>query len=597
MRQLCVILVSSKQERISEFMAFDGITIANLIYELNEELLDGRINKIAQPEADELLLTIKTTGGQKRLYMSASASLPLIYLTESNKPSPMTAPNFCMLLRKHINNGRITAISQPSLERIIQFEIEHLDELGDLCKKYLIVEIMGKHSNIIFCNSKMQIIDSIKHVSAQMSSVREVLPGRPYFIPDTMEKKNPLDVSFADFQSTLTGKPTALSKAIYTAFTGISPIVAEEICYVAGIDSSITPKELSEDLLVHLYKQFVIFFEGVKSGNFMPCIYLSGEEPKEFASVALTHFGHYEKHAFDKISSLLETYYAQKNSLTRIRQKSVDLRKVVQTALERNRKKYDLQCKQLQDTEHRDKYRIYGELINVYGYGLPADAKELRAINYYTNEPVAIPLDSSKTPQENAQKYFDKYNKQKRTYEALTDLIKETMDEILYLESVSGALDIATSEDDLNEIKEELVGAGFLRRKFTKQKVKINSKPLHYLSSDGYHMYVGKNNLQNDELTFGFANSNDWWFHAKGCPGSHVIVKTNGEELPDRTFEEAGRLAAYYSKNRGSEKVEIDYVEKKHVKKPNAAKPGFVVYYTNYSLIIDSDISHIQLIE
>ena len=578
-------------------MAFDGITIANIVHELRETLLDGRINKIAQPEEDELLFAVKTPSGMKRLYISASASLPLIYLTETNKPSPMVAPNFCMLLRKHIGNGRITDITQPKLERIIRFEIEHLDELGDLCKKYLIVEIMGKHSNIIFCNDKDRIIDSIKHVSAQMSSVREVLPGRDYFIPETVEKLNPLDVSFADFSTILIEKPTNLGKAIYTSFTGVSPVVAEEVCYVAGVDSSITPKDLSEDVLVHLYKQFVLFFENVHKGTFSPCIYYNQGEPKEFSSVPLSHFGQYERNAFESVSLLLENYYASKNNITRIRQKSVDLRKIVQTALERNRKKYDLQSKQLKDTENRDKYRVYGELINVYGYGLEPNAKHLKCLNYYTNEEIMIPLDSTKTPQENSQKYFDKYNKQKRTYEALISLIEETHNEIVYLESVSNALDIAMSEDDLNQIKEELVGAGYVRRKFTKQKTKINSKPFHYISSDGYHMYVGKNNIQNDELTFNFANGNDWWFHAKGCPGSHVIVKTNGDELPDRTFEEAGKLAAYYSKNRGSEKVEIDYIEKKHVKKPKGAKPGFVVYYTNYSLIIDSDISGLQIIE
>ncbi|MBP3664261.1 MAG: NFACT family protein [Tyzzerella sp.] len=578
-------------------MAFDGITIANIVHELRETLLDGRINKIAQPEEDELLFAVKTPSGMKRLYISASASLPLIYLTETNKPSPMVAPNFCMLLRKHIGNGRITDITQPKLERIIRFEIEHLDELGDLCKKYLIVEIMGKHSNIIFCNDKDRIIDSIKHVSAQMSSVREVLPGRDYFIPETVEKLNPLDVSFADFSTILIEKPTNLGKAIYTSFTGVSPVVAEEVCYVAGVDSSITPKDLSEDVLVHLYKQFVLFFENVHKGTFSPCIYYNQGEPKEFSSVPLSHFGQYERNAFESVSLLLENYYASKNNITRIRQKSVDLRKIVQTALERNRKKYDLQSKQLKDTENRDKYRVYGELINVYGYGLEPNAKHLKCLNYYTNEEIMIPLDSTKTPQENSQKYFDKYNKQKRTYEALISLIEETHNEIVYLESVSNALDIAMIEDDLNQIKEELVGAGYVRRKFTKQKTKINSKPFHYISSDGYHMYVGKNNIQNDELTFNFANGNDWWFHAKGCPGSHVIVKTNGDELPDRTFEEAGKLAAYYSKNRGSEKVEIDYIEKKHVKKPKGAKPGFVVYYTNYSLIIDSDISGLQIIE
>lgn len=578
-------------------MAFDGITIANLVDELKEHLIDGRINKIAQPETDELLLTIKTKNGQRKLYISASASLPLIYLTEANKPSPMTAPNFCMLLRKHINNGRITNISQPKLERIIQLEIEHLDELGDLRKKYLIVEIMGKHSNIIFCNEEYRIIDSIKHVSTQMSSVREVLPGRDYFIPDTMEKANPLDVSFADFAHAVTQKPMGLAKAIYTSFTGVSPVVAEEICYISGIDSSVAPKELSEDILMHIYKQFTLFFEEVKRGNFTPRIYYKGAEPKEFCAVALSHFAMYADVVFSSISNVLETYYASKNTLTRIRQKSVDLRKIVQTALERNRKKYDLQTKQLLDTKNRDKYRIYGELINTYGYNLEPEAKQLEALNYYTNEMVTIPLDPFKTPQENAQKYFDKYNKQKRTYEALVSLIEETQTEITYLESVSNALDIALSEDDLTQIKEELIEAGYVKRKFTKKKVKIQSKPFHYISSDGYHMYVGKNNLQNEELTFHFAVGNDWWFHAKGCPGSHVIVKTNGDELPDRTFEEAGKLAAYYSKNRGSEKVEIDYIEKKHVKKPNGGKPGFVVYYTNYSLMIDSDISGIQQIE
>jgi len=578
-------------------MAFDGITISNIVKELNDTLLDGRINKIAQPESDELLLTIKTPQGQKKLYISASASLPLIYLTETNKPSPMTAPNFCMLLRKHINNGRITAITQPKLERIIRFEIEHLDDLGDLCKKYLIVEIMGKHSNIIFCNSEDKIIDSIKHVSAQMSSVREVLPGREYFVPDTMDKADPLCVSYAEFTRILVNKPAALSKALYTAFTGVSPVVAEEICYLSGLDSDVSPKELSEDLLLHLYKQFSLFFEQIKKYEYKPQIYYNGNEPKEFSSVPLTHLCSYISKTYTSVSLLLENYYATRNVMTRIRQKSVDLRKIVQTALERCRKKYDLQFKQLKDTENRETYKVYGELIHVYGYGLEPDAKQLSCMNYYTNEEITIPLDPTKTPQENAQKYFDKYNKLKRTFEALTELIQETKDDIVYLESVATSLDIATSEEDLNQIKEELIGAGYMRRKFSKQKVKITSKPFHYISSDGYHIYVGKNNIQNEELTFKFASGNDWWFHAKGCPGSHVIVKSNGDELPDLTFEEAGKLAAYYSQNRGAEKVEIDYIEKKHVKKPNGGKPGFVVYYTNYSLMIDSDISSLQLID
>ncbi len=578
-------------------MAFDGITVAAVTQELKNTLTGGRITKIAQPETDELLLTIKTPAGANRLYISASASLPLIYLTDENKLSPMTAPNFCMLLRKHIGNGRITDISQPGLERIIHLDIEHLDELGDLCRKKLIIEIMGKHSNIIFCDDKGRIIDSIKHVNAQMSSVREVLPGREYFIPDTMSKLNPLDVSQESFIEALTKKPSRLSKAVYTSFTGISPVLAEEICSLAGLESDMTAKDLSLDMLAHLYRQFSYYMEQIKLGEYQPVIYYDGNTPKEFCALPLSHYSQYLNKEFDSISQVLITYYADRNALTRIRQKSTDLRHVVQTALERNRKKYDLQTRQLKDTENREKYKVYGELINIYGYSLPHGSKELTALNYYTDQEITIPLDPILTPQENSQKYFARYNKQKRTFEALTKLLQETSEDIQYLESISNALDIAMNEADLAQIKEELMQSGYIRRKFTKKKVKLNSKPMHYISSDGYHMYVGKNNLQNDELTFSFAVGNDWWFHAKGAPGSHVIVKTNGDELPDRTFEEAGRLAAYYSKNRGSDKVEIDYVEKKHVKKPNGAKPGFVVYYTNYSLVIDSDISNIETVQ
>lgn len=578
-------------------MAFDGITVAALVQELRDNLTGGRIAKIAQPEPDELLLTIKTPTGQRKLYISASASLPLIYLTDENKLSPMTAPNFCMLLRKHIGNGRITSISQPKLERIISLHIEHLNELGDLCEKKLIIEIMGKHSNIIFCDDKDMILDSIKHVSAQMSSVREVLPGRTYFIPDTMEKSDPLSVNGKKFLDTLKEKPVPLGKAIYTSFTGISPVIAEDICFLAGLDSQLPASELDEDTFLHLFRQFSYYMDDIRGCHFHPCIYYDGTSPKDFGAVALSHFSNYTKQEFTSISEVLNTYYATKNTLTRIRQKSADLRHVVQTALERNRKKYDLQKKQLRDTENREKYKVYGELIHTYGYNLAPNSRELTALNYYTNEEITIPLDPTLTPAENAQKYFNKYNKQKRTFEALTELIQETADDIHYLESISNSLDIALTEADLIQIKEELMQTGYVRRKYTKKKEKITSRPMHYISSDGYHMYVGKNNLQNEELTFSFANGNDWWFHAKGAPGSHVIVKTGGDELPDRTFEEAGRLAAYYSKNRGSDKVEIDYVEKKHVKKPNGSKPGFVVYYTNYSLVIDSDISNLKTVQ
>lgn len=504
----------------------------------------------------------------------------------------MTAPNFCMLLRKHIGNGKITRIWQPGLERIIHFEIEHYDEMGDLCRKQLIVELMGKHSNIIFCDEENRIIDSIKHISASTSSVREVLPGRTYFIPETQHKCNPLETDREEFLNQVFTKPMPLSKALYSTYTGLSPVIAEELCHRASLESSQSANSFPELARLHLFTIFSHLMEDVKEGRYQPNIIYDGEHtPVEFASLELSMYGDYETQNFDSISTVLRQYYAMKNTVTRIRQKSSDLRRIVGTALDRTRKKYDLQLRQLKDTEKREKYKVYGELLHTYGYSAEPGAKSMKALNYYTNEEITIPLDETMTAQENAKRYFDKYSKLKRTYEALTELTQETRADLDQLESIQTFLDLALSEEDLVQVKEELTDAGYIRRKYTGKKVKITSRPFHYRSCDGYDIYVGKNNFQNDELTFKFASGNDWWFHAKGAPGSHVVVKTGGEELPDSTFEDAARLAAYYSKNRDSAKVEIDYIEKKHVKKPNGAKPGFVVYYTNYSMSIEPDIS------
>ena len=579
-------------------MALDGITVSNVVAELSSLLTDSRISKIAQPENDELLLTFKGFRGQTRLLLSASASLPLIYITETNKPGPMTAPNFCMLLRKHIGNGKITRIWQPGLERIIHFEIEHYDEMGDLRHKQLIVELMGKHSNIIFCDENDMIIDSIKHISASTSSVREVLPGRTYFIPETRHKCNPLETSREEFCSQVFTKPMSLSKALYSTYTGISPVIAEELCHRASLESDQSANSISELEKLHLFTIFSHLMEDIKENSYHPNIVYDGDHtPVEFSSVHLSMYEDYEIQEFDSISAVLRQYYAMKNTVTRIRQKSSDLRRITGTALDRTRKKYDLQLRQLKDTEKREKYKVYGELLHTYGYSAEPGAKKLTVLNYYTNEELTIPLDETLSAQDNAKRYFDKYSKLKRTCEALTELIQETKADLDQLESIQTFLDLALSEEDLVQVKEELTDAGYIRRKYTGKKVKITSRPFHYRSSDGYDIYVGKNNFQNDELTFKFASGNDWWFHAKGAPGSHVVVKTNGDELPDATFEDAARLAAYYSKNRNSSKVEIDYVEKKHVKKPNGAKPGFVVYYTNYSMSIEPDISGITLVE
>lgn len=580
-------------------MAFDGITVSALVAELNHKLLEGRIYKIAQTETDELLLTIKTRKSQHRVLISANASLPLVYLTETNKPAPLTAPNFCMLLRKHLNNGRIISISQPGLERIIDFEIQHLDELGDVKTKHLIIELMGKHSNIIFADDNNNIIDSIKHVTSVMSSYRQVLPGKPYFIPATTEKKDPLNAKREDFINTVFSKPMPLSRAIYTSYTGISPAIAENICYENKFDSSTPANVLPFGDQNIIWMGFYQLINSVKKHQYCFQIYEKNGKPEEFSTIPLSTYADCTAVGYDSVSKLLENYYAKKNLYTRMRQKSVDLRKIVSTALERDRKKYDIQLKQMKDTEKKDKYKVYGELLTAYGYHIEPGTKAFESTDFYTGNPVKIPLDETLSPIDNAKKFFEKYAKLKRTAEALKDIIKTTKQSIEYLESIHVSIDMATGEDDLKAISEELSQTGYVKRKSVgkKKKEKISGKPLHFVSSDGFDMYVGKNNLQNEELTFKLATGNDWWFHSKTFPGSHVIVKCHNEQLPDTTFEEAARLAAHYSKGKTQDKVEIDYVQKKHIKKVAGAMPGFVIYHTNYSMIISPDITGIKLLQ
>lgn len=579
-------------------MAFDGIVISNIVYDMNRLLTGGRIYKIYQPEADELLLVVKNQKDTHRLMLSASASLPLVYFVPDNKANPMTAPNFCMLLRKHISNGRITGVNQPGMERIIEISIEHLNELGDLCQKKLVIEIMGKHSNIIFLDDAGMIIDSIKHISHQISSVREVLPGRTYVAPPVHDKVSLDAVTPEWMEDVLLKKAATVQKGIYTSLSGISPVFASELCYRAGIDGSAAMASLSPEEQTSLYGELVRLRTQIEEHRYQPVIVYQGRTPVEFSSLPFTMYPDMDCRTFPDISEVLRTFYAEKEVVTRIRQKSTDLRKIVSNAIERTAKKYDLQRRQLADTDKKEKYKIYGELLHTYGYEAQPGQKELTCVNYYDGQEITIPLDPQLDAMENAKKYFDRYGKLKRTYEALTTLVEETHAELLHLESISNALEIARDENDLAMIKEELMEYNYVKRHEQgrgKKKNKAKSKPFHYISSDGFHMYVGKNNFQNEELTFKFANGKDMWFHAKKMAGSHVIVKLEtATELPDRTYEEAARLAAYYSKGKDAPKVEVDYTERRNLKKPPQAKPGFVIYHTNYSMTIEPDISGIE---
>ena len=512
-------------------MAFDGFTMAALTKELSDKLTEGRLQKIAQPEPDELLLTVKNNRTNFRLVLSASPSLPLIYLTEEPKTSPLTAPNFCMLLRKHLNGARITGISQYGLERVMKIELENLNELGDLVNKSLVVEIMGKHSNIIFLDESGQIIDSIKHVSSLVSSVREVLPGRDYFIPNTKDKHNPYELTTEQWMQDVVRQPLSTAKGLCNFFTGFSYTLAHEISFRCQIDGDAPFASLTGNQLSNLLNKLRELLEQSKSGLFAPEIVFQGKEPVEFAAFPLTMYETLEHRTQDSMSSAVETFYREKEMIQRIRQKSTDLRKNVTTLLERNRKKRGIQEKQLRDTEKRDRYKIYGELIHTYGYQLTPEDTSLTCINYYDSTEVTITIDPTLTAAENANKYFNRYNKLKRTFEAVSRQIEETNELIQHLETILTALDIARQEEDLVLIKQELIDSGYMRshgknnRKGGRSMPK--SSPLHYISSDGYDIYVGKNNYQNDQLTFKTATGNDWWFHAKQAPGSHVIIKCN----------------------------------------------------------------------
>lgn len=580
-------------------MAFDGVVISNIVKDMKDRLIGGRIYKIYQPEQDEINLVVKNHSTTYRLMLNASATLPLVYFLDENKLNPPTAPNFCMLLRKHIGNGRIVGIEQPGFERIIIMEIEHLDEMGDLCKKRLAIELMGKHSNIIFMEQDGRIIDSIKRIGAHISSVREVLPGYDYVLPPN-EKMNPLEMTEEYFKNQLLEKPMSIEKAIYSSVTGFSKLIANELCYEAGIDGNFSTDSLADANKNNLWECYQALIKRMQKGKYEPVVVYRDEVPVAFSAIPLRMYEDFTIENFEDISTVLSTYYSEKDTYSRIHQKSTDLRKVLATAVERTSKKYDIQRKQLKDTEKREKYRIYGELLQTYGYEIQSGDKSITVVNYYDNQEVTIPLDENLTPVENANKYFNKYNKLKRTYEASLNLVKESKESLDHLLSLQNSIEIATSEADLAEIKEEMVLAGLVKAKVGKKTgVKTEkSKPLHYISSDGFHMYVGKNNLQNDRLTFKTAGTKDLWFHAKEMPGSHVVVKLEGaEDVPDATYEEAARLAAYYSSGKTSPKVEIDYTRRGNLKKPPQASPGYVIYHTNYSMVALPDIKGIEEIK
>lgn len=576
-------------------MPFDGSVVNSIVHELNNKLVNGKIDKIYQPEKDELLISIRCYRDNYKLLLSASSTYPRVHITEENKSNPSVPPSFCMLLRKHLLGGRIVSVRQPEFERIFEIDIDSFDELGYSTHKTLIGEIMGRHSNIIFIDKPTgKIIDSIRRVSFEISSVREILPGGVYEYPPSGDKTNPLIASMESFVEGISMKPGSIKaeKYIMNSYNGISPAVARDICQKAGIDSDMDIKQCPNQLIGKLYSAFSEFREVVLKADFNPNIVYKDGKAYDFSCLYLDIYKDYERHEYDSISEAVEKFYHEKDSKDRIKQKSGDIHKIISNRLDRCYKKLEILSGELQEASDSEKYKIYGDLIMSNIYYLQRGEEKARLQNYYSSEGeyIEIPMDTRRSPSANAQRYYKQYNKSKNAIEKINFQIEENRQEIMYLETQLDNLDKCTEELEIEEIRNELAEQGYTKaRRVVKNKKAKTSKPMHFISEAGFDIYVGKNNVQNDYLTLKFGINQDIWLHTKDIPGSHVIIKTNGREVDDATLEDAANLAAFYSKGRMSSKVPVDYTLKKNVKKPAGAKPGMVIYDNYRTTYINPD--------
>jgi predicted ribosome quality control (RQC) complex YloA/Tae2 family protein len=590
-------------------MAYDGIVISSVISEIKESCEGGRVLKVQQPSQDIITLTIKGYKGQTKLYLSASAGLPIVYIASSLPQAPMQAPAFCMLLRKHLGNGKLIDIKQPGFDRVFDFIFEHMNEMGDLCERHLFVEIMGRQSNIILVDENGIILDSIKRIMPDLSTmaddgdkgIRIIYPGSKYEPPFAQGKINPIEeFDRVIFDTQVASKEGPVPKVIYSSLSGFSKSISQDIVYRAGIDARKGFTDLTSVEKDKLFELFDNLIQDIRNKNYHPSVVYESGNPKDYHAFMLTD----GKAESDSISEILENFYSRKEKSIDIKSKSQDIKKVLTVAIERASKKYDIQLNQLKSTEDREIYKVYGELLNAYGYELKGGEKSLTCLNYYDGKDITIPLDPDLTAQQNSQKYFAKYNKKKRTFAAMTEFVEKTKEELDYLLSAKHSLDMAESESDIAQLRRELEMAEVLKKRSNVkgERKTAAGKPLHFISSDGYDIYVGKNNIQNEELTFELASGRDIWFHAKQAPGSHVIVKlkaddTKLESVPDRVFEEASSLAAYYSSASDADKVEVDYTERRNLKKPPKARPGYVIYHTNYSMMARPGIGNLKQTE
>ena len=564
-------------------MALDAVAVKALVAEL-QCLVGGRVDKVHQPERDEIAIGVRTYDESFRLLISASPAHPRIHLSTHSKSNPKTAPLFCMLLRKHLASGRITAITQVGFERIVKVSVESYDELGDYTEKSLYVEIMGRHSNVILVNNEGRIIDSIKRIDESMSSVREILPGGVYELPPIQSKTAVADWETEnDLEFLGTQK---VDKAIISQIAGISPLTAREMVYnVFG-----TTDVLSDAVNTNRYAMLKLEINKLKSrtenNDFEPCMIEDTQTGKlvEFSAIPIEQYETLAKVVkYESMSELVDEFYYKRDVNERMRQKTADLVKLLNNHRERIAKKMAILRSTLSDAEKMDTYREYGDLITANIYRIQEGHKSVELENYFDENmnTVKITLDPSLSPSQNAQKYYKKYNKSKTALKEAQKQLEQSAEELEYIESTLAMVETADRLEDISVIRRELANEGYIKRSTNAQKKQKaeQSKPMHFVSSDGFDIYVGRNNTQNDYLTLKLANSSDLWFHTKDIHGSHTVIKLGlDKDVPKQTILEAAALAAYYSKARESSQVPVDYTTIKNVKKPNGAKPGMVIY-------------------
>ncbi|MFO7610914.1 MAG: NFACT RNA binding domain-containing protein [Clostridia bacterium] len=572
-------------------MPFDGITVNAIAIELQKEITGSRIDKIFMPERDEVVLSLHNYGVTRRLRISLNPSHPGIFLTGAGSINPPSPPNFCMFMRKHISGGIIRDVNNYGYERYLSISIESKSDLGDMQNKTLMVELTGRNCNLILMNSSGKILDALKHIDSAISSVREVMPARDYVFIPSQGKLSPDSATPGDI---LDKSDTPLEKALISKVTGFSPVLCREICSRSKIDPGKSVVNLSATEENFFRAAFGDILLDIRTQRFSPCVVLDDAGlPADFHALRLTQFPNIRE--FSRLSDAIDFNYLKKSEITGTNYGKAELRKAISRNIERCRKKIAIHANTSDNADAVDEFRVAGELITANIHQIQVNSCKAELFNYYTGEYTTVALDPNKDAPANAGKYFKKYRKAKSALLNSRIQMEDAVSELEYLESVEHNLAACTGADEVDQIRKELSEQGYIKKKhpkFVKKAKEAGFRPIRYISSEGYEIFAGRNNFENDYLTFKFANSRDLWLHAKGTPGSHVIIrkKDKKEELfPDKTISEAAVIAAYHSKAGKSGQTAVDYSEIKNLRKPNNAKPGMVNYSLYFSAYATPD--------